>query len=295
VEAAGRIGEEVARRREEEREQERREAEKVRRPAEVAAVVEPKKRAAEEIVHRSTVGTVPTKMTNRVGMEFVWIPPGSFLMGSEKASLMELFMGDTKPVHQVTIGEGFYMGKYQLTQAQWQQVMGNNPSHFKGENLPVETVSWYEAIDFIAKLNAKNDGYTYRLPSEAEWEYAARAGTTGEYAGDLDAMAWYSTVYAGNAGNQTHPVGSKLPNAFGLFDMHGNVWEWCEDWYHNSYSGAPVDGSAWLSGGKQKYRVLRGGSWFHLSNGCRSSYRFRDAPGTRGGTIGLRVVAVGRS
>ena len=221
-----------------------------------------------------------------------------------------------KPMHRVTISEVFFMGKYEVTQAQWQKVMGNNPSNFKGDNLPVETVSWDDAIAFLAKLNAQNDGYTYRLPSEAEWEYAARAGTTGNYAGDLDSMAWYgnnsgrtrldtaeifrteSANYSKRItenGGQTHAVGSKLPNAFGLFDMHGNVWEWCQDWYHDSYAGGPTDGSAWLSGGEQKYRVLRGGSWDDLAFGLRSAYRNRGAPDLRYNILGFRVVAVARA
>jgi formylglycine-generating enzyme required for sulfatase activity len=119
------------------------------------------------------------------GIEMVYIPPGRFLMGSEKGG------GSETPLHEVTISYSFYMGKYEVTQAQWQAVMGNNPSNFKGDNLPVEQVSWDDAIAFIARLNAQNDGYSYRLPTEAEWEYASRAGTSGEYAGDLDAMAWY--------------------------------------------------------------------------------------------------------
>jgi formylglycine-generating enzyme required for sulfatase activity len=297
VEAAGHIAEEAARRRDEEREQERREAQELRRAAEVAAVVEAEKRAAEEIERRPAAGPVPAKMTNSVGVEFVGIPPGSFMMGSENSPLLDrLLFNDTKPVHQVTIREGFYMGKYEVTQAQWQQVMGNNPADFKGDNLPVERVSWNDAIEFIAGLNAQNDGYTYRLPSEAEWEYACRAGTTGEYAGDLDSMAWYSKVKNSfKPIEQTRPVGSKLPNAFGLFDMHGNVWEWCQDWYHRSYTGAPANGSAWLSGGKQKHRVARGGSFFHYASGCRSAYRFKVTPGDRANCVGFRVVAVGRS
>ena len=151
-------------------------------------------------------GSKTQKMTNRVGIELVWIPAGSFMMGSESGQSGE------KPVHRVTINNGLYMGKYEVTQAQWQSVMGNNPSDFKGDNLPVEQVSWDDAVAFIAKLNAQNDGYTYRLPSESEWEYACRAGTTGDYAGDLYAMAWYT-------GDKTHPVGSKLPNAFGLLSQ----------------------------------------------------------------------------
>ena len=298
VETAGRIAEEAARRREEEREQERREAEKLRRSAEVAAVVEPEKRAAAEIVHRPAVESVPASMTNRIGMEFVWIPPGSFMMGTEYGSLRDKFLGDTKPVHQVTIGKGFYMSKYQVTQAQWQQVIKVNPSRFKGENLPVEHVDWREATRFNGHLNDMKDAYGYRLPSEAEWEYACRAGTTGEYAGDLDLMGWYGK----NSGGKTHPVGGKQPNAFGLFDMYGNVWEWVQDWYRNSYAGpsadAPTDGSAWLdySGPKRApIRVVRGGSWKDKAHFCRSAYRFRFDPDWRIlSSVGLRIVASAR-
>jgi formylglycine-generating enzyme required for sulfatase activity len=245
----------------------------------------------------------PQQMQNRTGIEFVWIPAGSFMMGSANGD------GDEKPVHRVTISEGFYMGKYEVTQAQWQTVMGNNPSYFKGcANCPVERVSWDVAVSFLAQLNVRNDGYTYRLPSEAEWEYAARAETTGDYAGDLDAIAWYynnsgdtrlrgvrdsNELEANN--NRTHPVGSKQPNAFGLFDMHGNVWEWCQDWHHDSYAGAPTDGSTWLSDGEQKYRVLRGGSWDYFADYCRSASRHKRAPDFRNYNIGFRVVMVART
>jgi formylglycine-generating enzyme required for sulfatase activity len=187
--------------------------------------------------------------------------------------------------------------------------MGTNPSYFKGcDNCPVEQVSWDDAQAFIKKLNAQNEGYTYRLPSEAEWEYACRAATTGDYAGDLDSMGWYynnsgDAVLSGQWDasklsanrNRTHAVGSKQPNAFGLFDMHGNVWEWCQDWYHDSYAGAPTDGSAWLSGGEQKYRVLRGGSWIDGAFFLRSAGRGRREQGERNNLIGFRVVASARS
>ncbi|PYS90984.1 MAG: formylglycine-generating enzyme family protein [Acidobacteria bacterium] len=226
----------------------------------------------------------PSNVTNRVEIELVWISPGSFMMGSDKYD-------DEKPMHRVTISEGFYMGKYEVTQAQWQAVMGNDPSHFRGDDLPVENVSWNDTQEFINKLNAQSDGYTYRLPTEAEWEYAARAGTTGNYAGDLDAMAWYEK----NSGSKTHPVGSKQPNGFGLYDMHGNVWEWVQDWYHEAYAGAPTDGSAWLSGGEQKYRVLRGGSWNSYAYNLRSANRGRLAPDYRFSLLGFRVVAVARA
>lgn len=257
-----------------------------KRQREEAEEVARRKREAQEIEPSRAVESVAANMTNRIGIELVWIPPGSFMMGSEKGNTNE------KPAHQVTISEGFYLGKYEVTQEQWQGVMGNNPSHFKGKNLPVEEATWDDAIAFIARLNAQNGGYTYRLPSEAEWEYAARAGTTGEYAGDLDAMAWYWKSFGG----RSHPVGCKQPNAFGLFDMYGNVWEWCQDWYHNSYMGAPTDGSAWLSGGEQKYRVMRGGSWKHDASYCRSAYRLRNSWISRHFlNVGLRVVAVART
>jgi formylglycine-generating enzyme required for sulfatase activity len=246
----------------------------------------------------------------RSGIELVYVPPGEFMMGSENGS------ADEKPVHRVTIREGFYMGKYEVTQTQWQAVMGSNPSHFKGDNLPVETVSWDDAQAFIHKLNTINDGFSYRLPSEAEWEYACRAGTTGDYAGDLEAMAWYGNnsgpqrldaveIWLADSnnyfkrltdnGNQTHPVGQKQVNRFGLYDMHGNVWEWCQDWYHDSYAGGPTDGSAWLNGGEQKYRVLRGGSWASGAYFQRSAVHGWDVPGDRTFYIGFRVVATART
>lgn len=228
----------------------------------------------------------PRTIQNRYGIEMVLIPPGSFIMGSTHGNDNE------RPVHRVTISYFFYMGRTEVTQAQGQQVMGSNPSHFKGDNLPVEQVSWDDAQAFVDKLNQLHDSYFYRLPSEAEWEYACRAGSTGDYADALDSMAWYSD----NSGGTTHEVGTKQANAFGLYDMHGNVWEWCEDWYHSSYNGAPLDGSAWLNGGEQKYRVLRGGSWFsHGSNYTRSAYRGWYSPELRFNYVGFRVVAVART
>src|SRR5258708_17333693 len=242
----------------------------------------------------------PTEATGRrravnlsggVSLEMLEIPAGSFCMGSNNGS------SDEKPVHQVTINYSFYIGKYEVTQAQWQAVMGNNPSSFKGEipgplfNLPVEQVSWDDVQSFINKLNEGNDGFRYRLPTEAEWEYACRAGTTGDYAGNLSEMAWS----AENSENRTHNVGEKQPNAWGLFDMHGNVWEWCQDWYHDSYNGAPTDGSAWL-GGVQLYRVLRGGSWGNKdAASLRSASRSRNTPDNRFYDKGLRLVAVART
>jgi formylglycine-generating enzyme required for sulfatase activity len=224
---------------------------------------------------------------NQMGMELAYVPAGSFMMGSENGGT------DEKPAHRVTISNGFYIGKYEVTQAQWQAVMGNNPSNFKdcGGNCPLEGVSWDDAQKFIQGLNGLKDGYTYRLPTDAEWEYACRAGTTGDYAGDPKEMAWFSE----NSGSKTHAVGGKQPNAWGLADLHGNVWEWCQDWYHETYYGAPTDGSAWLSGGEQKHRVLRGGSWSSLAAVLRSAYRSYNSPAFRNVDLGFRVVAVAQT
>jgi formylglycine-generating enzyme required for sulfatase activity len=197
---------------------------------------------------------------------------------------------DEKPVHDVTVNYSFYMGKFEITQGQWQALMGSNPSSFKncGANCPVDSVTWDDAQKFINRLNDAKDGYTYRLPSEAEWEYAARAGTLDDNDADLKEMAWFSE----NSNERTHAVGVKKLNALGIADMHGNVWEWCEDWYHETYYGAPNDGSPWLSGGDQKYRVLRGGSWNNDVKNLHSSYRDNVVPNTKNDLNGFRVVAM---
>ncbi len=223
---------------------------------------------------------------NSIGMEFVVIAPRSFTMGSERRST-------EKPAHRVTINQSFYMGRYQVTQAEWRAVMESNPSKFKGDDLPVETISWDDVQQFLQKLNAIADGYTYRLPTEAEWEYACRADSTGEYCfgdgtGELEQYAWYEK----NSENSTHQVGEKAPNAWGLYDMHGNVWEWCQDTYQNNYNGAPTDGSAWEVESDYKERVLRGGAWNIPARNCRSAFRRRNAQGNRGFQDGFRVVAV---
>jgi formylglycine-generating enzyme required for sulfatase activity len=228
-------------------------------------------------------GNLPAVMTNRTGLTFVLVPPGSFMMGSPNEA-------DEQPVHQVTIGAPFYLGKYEVTQAQWVALMGSNPSEFRGADQPVEQVSWEDAQAFIRKLNALGDGFEYRLPTEAEWEYACRAGTTGDFAGDLDALGWYEV----NSKGRTHPVGQKQPNKFGLYDMHGNVWEWCADMAPETYQGAPHDGSAWVSAGNDK-RILRGGSWDHDSNHARSAYRHWFSPNHHTHGIGFRVAAVPRT
>jgi formylglycine-generating enzyme required for sulfatase activity len=227
-----------------------------------------------------------TVVKNSSGMEFAYVPAGSFQMGSANGDPTE------QPVHQVTFARGFYIGRYEVTQAQWQKVMGNNPSTFSncGENCPVEQVSSDDAQEFIKKLNAQSDGYQYRLPTEAEWEYACRSGTTGDYAGDLSSMAWYTS----NAGYKTHPVGQKQANAWGLYDMHGNVSELVMDYEHNNYDGAPSDGSVWskaISDG----RMQRGGSWRLDDKHARSAQRSAVPADYRWKDVGFRVVATPRS
>ena len=175
----------------------------------------------------------PSSTKNSVGMEFVGIPAGEFMMGCSAGDTT--CDADEKPSHQVQITKPFEIGKYEVTQAQWQAVMGSNPSTIKGDNRPVETVSKDEAQDFLARLTAMNDGYRYRLPTEAEWEYAARAGQAVPAL--LDDVAWY----AANSGNETHPVGQKKPNAWGLYDTLGNVREWVSDAYaRDYYSNSPA-------------------------------------------------------
>ena len=213
--------------------------------------------------------------------EVVVIPAGEFRMGSTSGD------NDEQPVHAVRISRPFALSKYEVTQGQWEAVMGSNPSHFAecGPSCPVERVSWYDAQEFIGRLNARAGGVRFRLPTEAEWEYAARAGTSGDYYGNLDAIAWYD----GNSGGRTHPVGQKAPNSWGLHDMHGNVYEWVEDCWHDSYVGAPADGSAWTAGGDCSDRVLRGGSWFDLSWYLRAANRDRNLTGVRNSSLGFRV------
>jgi formylglycine-generating enzyme required for sulfatase activity len=205
------------------------------------------------------------KLPNGVTLEMVSLPAGQFLMGSSKSD-------DEKPQHQVKINS-FAIGKYPITQAQYQAVMGNNPSHFKNNpQNPVEQVSWDDAQAFCQKLS-QITGKTYRLPTEAEWEYACRAGTTTRYYfGDNDNQLGDYAWYDGNSNDTTHPVGQKKPNGWGLYDMSGNVWEWCEDDWHDSYENAPKNGSAWLTNDND-YQILRGGSWFDYLGDCHSPYR----------------------
>ncbi len=219
--------------------------------------------------------------------EMVVIPAGSFDMGSSKDDEpLE------QPVHHVTISKAFSMGKTEVTQGQWRAIMGNNPSNFSncGDNCPVEEVRWGDVQEFIEKLKAKT-GKEYRLPSEAEWEYACRAGEQQEYCGsdNIDSVAWYGADShpVGNSGSSTHPVATKQANAWGLYDMSGNVSEWVEDAYHNNYYGAPTDGSA---RGYGDGRVIRGGSWGDDPNNVRASSRAKNDQESRNGDIGFRVV-----
>ena len=217
------------------------------------------------------------------GMTFIPLPGGSFMMGSND------IQADEKPVHAVNI-KPFYIMTTEVTQKMWIEIMGNNPSRFKGDNLPVEKVSWNNCQKFIKELNQLDWGKGYRLPTEAEWEYACRAGTnTNYYSGnnesDLTRVGWYQ----GNSGKRTHPVGQKSPNSWGLFDMHGNVWEWVEDYWHSDYTGAPTNGDPWLSPTSSS-RVLRGGSWGSLANYCRSASRYYYYPSYTNYSSGFRIV-----
>ncbi len=262
-----------------------------------------------------------------VTMEMVRIPAGEFAMGSNDGEIQEAF-ADAKryfsgasldiykresPKHTVRVSE-FYLGRFEVTRAQWKQVarmlkvkieLNEDPSNFKDSwKQPVEQVSWSEAVEFCERLQ-KRTGRAYRLPSEAEWEYAARAGTTTAFAFgptitpqivNYDGNYHYGNAPKGDYRQKTVAVGSLgVANAFGLFDMHGNVWEWCQDYWHDSYNGAPTDGSAWLSGGDSSLRVLRGGSWGYLGGACRAAARSRYGVGVRGIDVGLRVGVAART
>lgn len=215
-------------------------------------------------------------------IEFVKIAPGEFMMGCSHAD--SACTPDEQPAHRVQITKPFEIGKFEVTQAQWQAVMGSNPSTIKGSDHPVETVSKNDAHDFLAKLNERHDGYLYRLPTEAEWEYAARAGTSAPPA-SLDDFAWY----AANSGDTTHPVGQKKPNAWGLYDMHGYVWEWCADAWSPTHKGASPDGAARVDA-EQKERVVRGGSWADPAGSARSAFRGHRARTFRSDSVGFRCV-----
>jgi len=232
---------------------------------------------------------------NGIILEMVSIPDGSLTMGSPPGEA-ERFPNEG-PQHQVQV-PGFFMGKYPVTQAQYQVIMGTNPAYFKGEKRPVETVSWDDAVEFCQRLSQKT-GRTYRLPSEAEWEYACRAGTTTPfYFGETittdlvncEGNFPYAAAPKGEFRRQTTNVGIFPPNSFGLYDMCGNIWEWCKDVYHNNYKGAPTNGSAWLIGKDNNTRLVRGGSWCNRPKLCRSAYRGYPLTVDKYDFIGFRVV-----
>ena len=265
-------------------------------------------------------------MGNGIELEMVRIPGGTFTMGASKDEKGS--RGNERPQHQVTV-PSFFIGKYPITQAQWQAVanmqhlrvnrnLKPEPSSFQGDNLPVEKVSWYDAVEFCDRLNRivegnlpQDTGKQYRLPSEAEWEYACRAGTTTPFhfgetiTSELANYRASSTYGAGSKGiyrKKTTPVGSfEVANAFGLYDMHGNVREWCLDDWHDNYEGAPTDGSAWVdaensNNNDNRYHCLRGGSWLNNPDNCRSTYRYVYYTRELLNSVGFRVVcAVGRT
>ncbi|MCB9545790.1 MAG: formylglycine-generating enzyme family protein [Myxococcales bacterium] len=212
-------------------------------------------------------------------MRFRLIPAGEFLMGSPGDD-GEAY-DDERPQHPVRLTAPFWLADVPVTQAVWQAVMGDNPAHFQGPDHPVENVSWDDAQRFITA--ASRPGLTWRLPTEAQWEYACRAGTATPRYGDLDAVAWWT----GNSGGQTHPVGRKQPNPWGLYDMLGNVWEWCADWAYRRYETTLQVDPAGPAGGSS--RVYRGGSWLGSARGVRAAYRFGRSPGYRNQDLGFRL------
>jgi formylglycine-generating enzyme required for sulfatase activity len=217
-------------------------------------------------------------------MKFVRIPAGDFVMGCSPGDTE--CDADERPAHRVRITKAFEIGKYEVTQAQWEAVMGTIPGSFRGADRPVEMVSWDDAQEFLKRLNARQDGYRYRLPTEAEWEYAARAGSSEKHTGPVDAVAWYF----GNSGDQTHPVGQKQANGWGLYDMQGNVEEWCQGFYDENYyqKSSPAQDPQGPSSGQS--RVLRGGSYLNTARGVRVSIRDSTTLDGRYSGIGFRWV-----
>ena len=257
--------------------------------AEAVAAAEAARRKAEAARERAAAAEAAAGEARRKaeavisGMEFVWVPAGEFRMGSKSSEASS----DERPRTRVRISQGFYLGKYEVTRAQWQAVVGSIPAQFEecgGPNCPVTSVSWHDVQEFTANLNAREGRQRYRLPTEAEWEHAARAGTTGDRYGNLDAIAWYED----NSANRPHPVGRKAPNAWGLHDMLGNVYEWVADWYVDHLPGGTVtDPQGPVSG---KFRVWRGGTWAFDAGDCRTSDRDYHFPGTSNSVTGFRLL-----
>ena len=243
---------------------------------------------AQQPVVRPTVvnsNNISIPVKDGISIDMVRVEAGTFTMGATPE--MENPWDGEKPTHQVTLTNDYYIGKYEVTQALWKAVMGKNPSDFKGDNLPVEKVSWDDCQEFISKLN-RITGKTFRLPTEAEWEYAARGGKKSrgyQYSGsnNLSDVAWYKD----NSGSKTHVVGTKKANELGIYDMSGNVWEWCQDWKGSYCSSSQVNPTGANSG---SYRVGRGGHWVSVARGCRSSWRFGITPDERNYSLGLRLV-----
>jgi len=219
------------------------------------------------------------------------VQPGEFVMGSDQ------WAGDEKPAHKVRITNEFWIGRTEVTQAQYEKIMGNNPSLYAGDNSPVEQVSWKEAMEFCRKLTESEKkagslpaGYAYRLPTEAEWEYACRAGTTGDYSGKVEDISWNGT----NSKNSTQDVATKSPNPWGIYDMHGNVWEWCMDSCNYGENGVSNDtfkeGQVNPCSVKGDNKLLKGGSWCFDPKRCRSSARYADSPDFKAADIGFRIV-----
>jgi len=257
----------------------------------------------------------PDIFTNKLGMRFVLIPSGNFLMGSPKSEKGRQW---NEKRHKVVISKSFYMGETEVTQGQWKKLMGFNPSSFSklGKNYPVDTISWDQCMEFIKALNKWEKTDRYRLPTEAEWEYACRAGSTSAFSNGpittdscnkpepaLIHMAWYcynSGRYAQNSKNKTHKVAQKKPNKWGLYDMHGNVWEWTSSWYSkgnfwrtkvgvvtDTYKNNIIDPLNKTG----EHRIIRGGGWYQKSKYQRCAYRSYYKPGIRRNSLGFRIVA----
>ena len=227
--------------------------------------------------------SMPKVSLDDIMRNMVYVEGGTFTMGATFEQQEPDY--DEKPTHRVSLSS-FYIGKYEVTQALWKAVMGSNPSHWKGDNLPVENVSWNDCQTFLRKLNAMT-GKNFRLPTEAEWEFAARGGNRSrgyQYSGSnvLSDVAWY----ADNSGSKTHNVGTKAPNELGIYDMSGNVWEWCQDW-KGSYIGSAQTNPKGPSSGS--YRVDRGGSWFNFAWSCRVACRYCHTPDYRYFDLGFRL------
>jgi sulfatase modifying factor 1 len=249
---------------------------------------------------------------NPLGMEFMKIPAGSFMMGTpdpvclpddpqtkvnEYESCMDAVQIDERPFHKVSISRDFFIGRFEVTQSEWEMVMGSNPSGFQKERLgrdasrnPVENVSWNDIRKFLRRLNRMDKTSLYRLPTEAEWEYACRAGTEGDFYGrPRDALMWFDR----NSGHKTHTAGEARPNAWGQYDMLGNVWEWCQDRYGKSYYSASPEADP-LGPKRGERRVIRGGGIYDWSDQCRMPFRCSGRPDDRCDTVGFRLVRIGK-